>query len=225
LNDYAIDIEEYPIFRSKKPPCWDHCDHDISFEPKIIVDIGADAGDFSQRCKSEWPNCEVYSFVLDSEHYKQCKSLGLEGCHFFHVALSYFDNRKFFARSSKRSYLSYYLTPDMSDYENYTGAHSTLPQLFDLVGKPIDILRINCSGTERDLIYHPEDLKLLKEIPYIVGHVYEGEIKNLQAFNKLIGNGLCQFLFTNELYKLKSHNIISYARHKDAIGNFWCVKR
>ena len=105
--------------------------------------------------------------------------------------------------------------------------HYTLHQLLELA--EFDVVKINCCGGEHDLINRPHEFHGLSGVKYIMGATWGNKVRNPNEERKLREQKLCEYKFTNMLYKELSntHDTVSYCdRHRcGSLGLFYCRKK
>ena len=130
--------------------------HELGFEPRTILDIGAQVGDFYRECKGIWPDSQIMMI----EATKECEPYLKDTCGNYLIAVL----------SDEKKKIPFYKTKvadtntGNSVYKELTSAYSdenliveqrntyTLDELYDGYTAVFDLVKLDTQGSEIDIL-------------------------------------------------------------------------
>jgi FkbM family methyltransferase len=146
---------------------------------RSVVDIGAHIGSFTSLVKAKWPNATVVAYEVDDENFSlfQENTATLSEIYSYNAAV---------VGTRKRS-LKYAAASDSCEIRHTGGGTVqttsgaplrewyTLAHPISLLGE-IDLLKLDCEGTEADILEHAHANDLLKSVRRIRGEYHGGRL-------------------------------------------------
>jgi len=232
---FKFDVREYPIFGTDGEQKWNHTQFPADEIVHKVLDIGSYDASFAKACVERWPDCQVWAVEPNPflhYHYDDLKNITLvDG------ALSYHEDKNVMnirgvVEEDGEVFDNFYesdLTYSGRTEKNFevNTDHYTLHQLLDLA--EFDVVKINCCGGEHDLINRPSEFHGLSSVKYIMGATWGNKVRNPNEERKLREQKLCEYKFTNMLYRELSntHDTIAYCNFDrcSSLGLFYCRKK
>ena len=130
--------------------------HELGFEPRTILDVGAQVGDFYRECKQTWPDSQIMMIEATKECEPYLKDTG--------------GNYLIAVLSDKKKTIPFYKTKlaetntGNSVYKELTPAYSddnliieerntyTLDELYDGYTATFDLVKLDTQGSEIDIL-------------------------------------------------------------------------
>ena len=130
--------------------------HELGFEPRTILDVGAQVGDFYRECKQTWPDSQIMMIEATKECEPYLKDTG--------------GNYLIAVLSDKKKTIPFYKTKlaetntGNSVYKELTPAYSddnliieerntyTLDELYDGYTAVFDLVKLDTQGSEIDIL-------------------------------------------------------------------------
>jgi FkbM family methyltransferase len=232
---FKFNVREYPIFGTDGEQKWNHTHFPADEIVHNVLDIGGYDASFAKACVERWPDCQVWAVEPNPflhYHYNDLKNITLvDG------ALSYHEDKNVMnirgAVEEDGEVFDNFYESDLT-YAGRTEKHFevdtrhyTLTELLGLAD--FDVVKINCCGGEHDLINRPSEFHGLSSVKYIMGATWGNKVRNPDEERKLREQKLCEYKFTNMLYRELSntHETIAYCNFDrcSSLGLFYCRKK
>lgn len=192
----------------------------------VIVDIGAHIGSFSLKA-FQMGSRNIFSFEANLHNFVICKyNCENYGINIFNKAVR--GNKKISSVTSKVNNLPWVRKVDenLQEFINYGGLSVssgegveviTLEEIIHMVGGHIDILKLDCEGSEYPIIFE-SDKKVFNSIKCIVGEFHPGwlPINFCEGFVNSPDN--------LEEYLKEQNYETEFAPTKGGLGHFYCKK-
>lgn len=131
----------------------------------VIVDIGAHIGTFSLLAASLWPNAFVWSFEPTQVYFRCLACNALRNCHPINLGImGYYGMESAADHEIAKSH------PDEPNWRKEIGHSLNAGELISMVpGEAIDLLKIDCEGSEVEILRELESINAFDKITHIRG--------------------------------------------------------
>ena len=175
-----------------------------------IVDVGANVGAFSVKAAERFPNAKIYSFEMVRANYDYAltKLLKYENVVLFNRALigsnkpvgmfqhksNHGGHKPIFGENTES-----YLKSDAfkSEWTASEVPSMSLQQLIESQGIPkIDFLKLDCEGSEYEILFHVDDLGLWNRIEHIAMELHgRHEPEQMKRMEKMLNENFSNVEF------------------------------
>lgn len=147
---------------------------DLSFQPKAIVDVGANIGLFALRMTQRHPQAELFCFEPFPPNFTRLENLvesnDLKAIKRWQKGVSNLSGHaQLYVHDKNSGGHSIVSELRVKDSRNVEIELLALSQLFDLIDRPhIDILKLDCEGAEKDIIlsFTPDTAEKIQAIVF-----------------------------------------------------------